>query len=79
MHGHGSRQVLGNFFTDALLRCGQLKGQGSFELVVRTTAFGFQGGRSKAVPLLFGHVLGELLCQQFFGFEPLPGRMTSVF
>ena len=79
VHRDRTGQILADFFANPLLRSGQLKRQSGLKLIVPAPLFGFQGRCTKAVSFLFGHVLRELLRQQFFGFEALPGRVATVF
>ena len=82
VHGHGPRQVGGDFVAHTALGGGELKRQDRQQLFVqgqRGGASGLQHRRPQSVTFAPRHQLRQLLGQQLFRLQALPRRVAVVF
>ena len=79
VHRNGLGDVAGNLGAHPLLRRREFEGQCGQKPVVEAGFFGLgQGWRAQQIARAFALQLRELLGQQLFEFEPLPGRMAVI-
>ena len=79
VHGRHPRQIVCDLLADAPLRARQGKGQGRQQAFVQAAGRRRQRRGAQPVAFALGLQLRQLLGQQLFGLQALPGRMPARF